>query len=109
MSTVLDLLTWVFISTGAFLGILGGIGMHRFRDFYSRLHAAGTTDTLCSALFIFGLMLQSGLSLVSVKLFFIFALLYFASPTSTHCLASAGLYSGLGPPWDGEPQRKGPC
>lgn len=95
MSLVLDLLTWTFLTAGAFLGILGGVGMHRFPDFYSRLHAAGMTDTLCSALFLFGLMLQAGLSLVTVKLFFIFALLYFASPTSTHCVANAALHGGL--------------
>lgn len=109
MSAVLDLLTWVCIIAGAFLGILGGIGMHRFPDFYSRLHAAGTTDTLCSVLFLFGLMLQAGLTLVSVKLFFIFALLYFASPTSTHSLANAAMHGGLSPRLDRGSEGRSKC
>lgn len=107
MSAVLDLLTWIFLITGTFLGILGGIGMHRFPDFYSRLHAAGMTDTLCSAFFLFGLMLQAGFSLVSVKLLLIFALIYFASPTSTHSLAYAATHGGLPPRLEGGPDGQG--
>ena len=91
MSAVLDLLTWVCIIAGAFLGILGGIGMHRFPDFYTRLHAAGTTDTLCAALFLLGLGLQAGLTLASFKLFLIFAFIFFTSPTASHSLANAAM------------------
>jgi multicomponent Na+:H+ antiporter subunit G len=109
VSAVLDFLTWLCLMAGAFLGIVGGIGMHRFPDFYSRLHAAGTTDTLCSALFVVGLMLQAGFSLESVKLFFIFALLYFASPTSTHCVAYAALHGGLSPRVSRGPEERNQC
>lgn len=97
MSLVLDLLSWVLLTAGAVLGILGGWGMHRFPDFYSRLHAAGTTDTLCAALFLLGLVLQAGLSLVSVKLLLIFLFLYFTSPTASHSLAEAARLGGLEP------------
>jgi len=65
---ILEILSWVCLMLGAVLGIIGGIGMHRFPDFYSRLHAAGTTDTLCAALFLLGLSFQAGLTLASFKL-----------------------------------------
>ena len=72
----LEILSWVCLVLGGVLGIVGGISMHRFPDFYTRLHAAGTTDTLCAALFLLGLGFQAGLSLASFKLFLIFAFIF---------------------------------
>ena len=94
---MIDLLSWVCLSLGGLLGIIGGIGMHRFPDFYTRLHAASTTDTLCAALFLLGLGLQAGLTLASFKLFLIFAFIFFTSPTASHSLANAAMLGGIKP------------
>ena len=96
----IDILSWICLVTGGLLGIIGGIGIHRFPDFYTRLHAAGVTDTLCATLILLGLALQAGLSLVTLKLFFIFVFLAFTSPTASHSLANAALHSGLKPKTD---------
>jgi multicomponent Na+:H+ antiporter subunit G len=97
---IVDLISWTFILAGALLGIAGGIGIHRFPDFYSRLHAVGITDTLCAALFLIGLGMQTGISIASIKLLLIFILLFFSSPTATHSLADAALLGGLKPELD---------
>jgi multicomponent Na+:H+ antiporter subunit G len=94
---IIEIISWFLISTGALLGITGGIGIHRFPDFYTRVHAAGISDTLCAALFLLGLSMQTGLSLASVKLLLIFIFLFFSSPTATHALANAALLGGLKP------------
>ena len=94
---ILEIISWIFIVAGALLGIAGGIGIHRFPDFYSRLHAVGITDTLCAALFLIGLGLQTGVSIASLKLLLIFILLFFSSPTATHALADAAFLAGLKP------------
>ncbi len=94
---ITDVLSWFCLVSGGLLGVVGGIGMHRFPDFYSRLHAAGTTDTLCAALFLLGLGLQAGLSLASAKLALIFVFLFFTSPTASHSVANAALHGGLKP------------
>jgi len=94
---MIELLSWVCLILGGLLGIIGGIGMHRFPDFYTRLHAAGTTDTLCAALFLLGLGLQAGLTLASFKLFLIFAFIFFTSPTASHSLANAAMLGGVKP------------
>jgi len=96
---MIDVLSWICLSLGGLLGIVGGIGMHRFPDFYTRLHAAGTTDTLCAALFLLGLGLQAGLTLASFKLFLIFAFIFFTSPTASHSLANAAMLGGV-KPWE---------
>ncbi|MCG6969187.1 MAG: monovalent cation/H(+) antiporter subunit G [Gammaproteobacteria bacterium] len=99
---IVDFASWSCIIAGALLSVIGGVGMHRFPDFYSRMHAAGTTDTLCAALILLGLGLQAGLSLVSFKLLLIFAFLLFTSPTATHALANAALQGNLKPKLDGD-------
>ncbi len=94
---ILDILSWICLVAGGALGIVGGIGIHRFPDFYSRLHAAGITDTLCAMLILLGLGLQAGWSIAAFKLALIFVFLFFTSPTASHALANAALHSGLKP------------
>ena len=94
---IIDTLSWICLLAGGMLGIVGGIGIHRFPDFYSRLHAAGITDTLCAMLILLGLGLQAGWSLTAFKLALIFVFLFFTSPTASHALANAALHSGLQP------------
>ena len=99
---IIDILSWICLLAGGALGIVGGIGIHRFPDFYSRLHAAGITDTLCATLILLGLGLQAGWSLAAFKLALIFVFLFFTSPTASHALANAALHSGLQPRLDNE-------
>lgn len=95
--SVIDLLSWIALVAGGFFGIVGGIGIVRFPDLFTRFHAAGITDTLGAALILIGLMLQAGASLVSVKLLLIFAFILFTSPTATHALAKAALHGRVRP------------
>ena len=97
MQEIVHLLSWILLVTGGFLGITGGVGILRFPDFYTRLHAAGVTDTLCAGFILIGLMLQAGLSLVTVKLMFVLLFLTLTSPTATHALAKAALHGKLNP------------
>lgn len=94
---IVDVVSWILLLGGGLVGILGGIGLLRFPDFYSRLHAAGMTDTLCALMIIAGLILQSGFTLLSLKLALILLFLLFTSPTASHALARAALTDGLKP------------
>jgi multicomponent Na+:H+ antiporter subunit G len=67
MDLVLDILSWVCLPGGAIFLLIGAIGVLRFPDFYTRLHAVSICDTLGAGLILLGLMLQGGLSLVTVK------------------------------------------
>jgi len=103
---IIDILSWICLLAGGALGIVGGIGIHRFPDFYSRLHAAGITDTLCAMLILLGLGLQAGWSIAAFKLALIFVFLFFTSPTASHALANAALHSGLQPKLDRDNRRE---
>ncbi|NCA70345.1 MAG: sodium:proton antiporter [Sphingobacteriia bacterium] len=97
MSLLWDLLTTVLLAGGVFLGVSGAWGMIRFPDFYTRIHAVGVTDTLSAGLILGGLMLQSGFTLVTVKLVFILLFLWHTSPAASHALARAARQDGLQP------------
>ena len=90
-----DGLSWVLISFGAIFSLIGGLGLIRLPDFYSRTHAGGLTDTLGASLLLFGLALQAPNWIVVVKLLLIVLLLYVTSPTTTHALVKAAFSRGL--------------
>ncbi|MEC9015342.1 MAG: monovalent cation/H(+) antiporter subunit G [Gemmatimonadota bacterium] len=94
---ILEVLSWISILGGLFFMIVGTIGVVRMPDVYTRLHAAGMTDTMGAGLLLLGMCFQAGLTLVLVRLVLIYAFLLFTSPISTHALASAALSGGLEP------------
>ena len=44
MSVALDLLSWVCLIAGGLFCVVGGIGLIRMPDFYTRMHAASVID-----------------------------------------------------------------
>ena len=102
MDLILDILSWVLIAGGAIFSVIGAIGLLRFPDFYTRLHAAGITDTMGAWMLLVGFMLQADHWLVIVKLALILVFLFFTSPTSSFSLAHAALSSGVDPMLDAD-------
>lgn len=101
MNAVLtDGLSWGLLVAGAFVVVAGGIGVVRLPDVYTRLHAAGMTDTLGAFLVLMGLAVQAGWSLVAVKLVMIWLLLLLTSPVASHALARAALAGEIEPRLD---------
>jgi len=86
------------VCAGVFFLLTGAIGLIRFPDFYTRMHAAGKCDTLGSLLVLIGLASHQGLDLASVKLVVIALFIFFTSPTATHAIARAAHRNRL-PMW----------
>ncbi|MEJ2178493.1 MAG: monovalent cation/H(+) antiporter subunit G, partial [Gammaproteobacteria bacterium] len=59
MELILDILSWLFLLGGSFFCLTGALGLLRFPEFFSRIHAASLTDTLGASLILIGLMLQA--------------------------------------------------
>ena len=95
--SLIDMASWVLLVAGGLFCIVGGIGLHRMPDLYTRMHAASVTDTLGAGLVLLGLILQAGWTLVMAKLVIIGLLIFFTSPAATHALARAALGRGLKP------------
>lgn len=97
LAHVLDIMSWALLVSGGFFVFVGGVGALRMPDFYMRMHAAGITDTLGTMLVLAGVILQSGLSLATVKLLAIAIFLFLTAPTAAYALANAARLSGLQP------------
>src|SRR5690606_38382817 len=82
---------------GSFLIVSGAVGVLRFPDFYTRMHAAGVTETLATLLILAGLMLHAGWGLALFKLVMILLFILLTSPTASHALAKAAQHGGLQP------------
>jgi len=97
MALAIDIVTGLLLAGGSFFVLVGSIGVIRLPDFYTRMHAAGVTDTLGAELILLAMMLQAGFSLVTVKIIAIAFFMFFTSPTSTHAVANAAWTAGLRP------------
>ena len=105
MLTVIHEIVVVFLLLmGVFFFFGTTVGLIRFPDFYSRMHAAGKGDTLSSFILLLGLGLYSlhDLSVASLlvlaKILFISIFIFVASPTATHAIMDAG-YEAAVKPW----------
>jgi multicomponent Na+:H+ antiporter subunit G len=91
------------LCTGVFLFAVGVVGILRFPDFYTRLHAAGKCDTLGAILLLLAIALfniqEFSLTntLVSLKILAILAFVFVSSPTATHAITEAALIGGVEP------------
>ena len=97
MEIVADAISWVLIALGSFFLVSGAIGLIRMPDVYTRMHAASVIDTLGAMLLILGLIFQAGFTLLTLKLLFVIALLFFFGPVASHALAQAALHAGIEP------------
>ncbi|MCG6948814.1 MAG: monovalent cation/H(+) antiporter subunit G [Acidobacteria bacterium] len=96
-ASIAEILSWVCILSGSIFLLIGGIGLIRLPDFYTRIHAAGMTDTMGAWLVLVGLMFTAGWSLVMVKLVVLVFFLAVTSPLASHALAKAAYLRGLEP------------
>ena len=102
MTQFVDIASWLLIILGSVFTLIGGVGILRLPDIYTRMHAASLTDTLGAGALLLGLMFQAGFSLIAVKLFLMLVFFFFTSPTSSFSLAHAALSSGVQPMLDSD-------
>ena len=83
---------------GSFLAFGSGtLGLFKFADPYTRMHALGMSDTLGVGLVGLGLILLSPDWILRIKLIIVLFLFWLINPTMTHMVAKAGLIHGVKP------------
>ena len=102
ITVIADFVSWFLIILGSISMLIGGIGVLRFPDVYTRMHAASITDTMGAGALLLGLAVQAGFTLIAVKLILMLVFLFFTSPTSSFSLAHAALSSGVDPILDAD-------
>jgi len=100
MMVILDGIAWGLILAGIFFVLTGALGLIRLPDLFTRLHAAGMTDSMGAGLMITGMAVvvvkgmlegEGGLWTVLVRLGLIYGFLLLTSPIGSHALSRAAL------------------
>ena len=103
---ILDIIFYLFLAIGVFFNLLAGIGLLRFPDVYTRLHAGTKCTTfgsifICGGIIIYGLVKWYGGDVDSsvLMLHTIGALvaILLTNPTGAHAIARAAHRSGVMP------------
>ena len=94
-----DWLSLGLTGAGAFFFFAGTLGLLRFPDVYTRLHALTKADNLGLGLTILGLTLQAESWFVVGQFVFIWILVMMSSATACHMIARSALRSGV-QPWE---------
>ena len=108
----MNIIVIILLTAGFLFFITTTVGILRFPDFYSRMHAAGKGDIFASLIMVFGLALYNfhhfslDEILVSLKIILIAVFIFLASPTATHAILAAGFESGV-KPWTKERNVEG--
>lgn len=96
---MVEILASVLLLAGVSVGLLGGIGLHRFESVYARLHAATKPSSLGLVLVLTGVALHSDNSGNAMKLALVIFFQLLTAPVAAHLLAGAAYRAGaeLGP------------
>ena len=89
MSVALDIFTAVAVVAGAFFFLAGTVGLLRFPDMLTRLHALTKADNLGLGLIVLGLLPQTGSVLAALKLVAIWLLVLVSGATVAQLIAQA--------------------
>jgi multicomponent Na+:H+ antiporter subunit G len=87
----------ILMVIGGIVAIIGGIGLIRFPDVYTRIHAQTVSNVGGCCLVLFGVFLEGFYSILSVKALFLIILIFLTAPIGAHIIAKAAYKSGIRP------------
>ncbi len=105
----LDIITYILIAIGCFFNILAVVGLLRFPDVYTRLHAGTKCTTFGSIFLILAVVIQSinvwvteGIisspqSVLTIHALIALVAILLTNPTSAHAMSRAAHRSGVKP------------
>lgn len=93
--TLSEYITVVFVIAGAIFFLAGTLGLLRFPDVYTRLHALTKADNVGLGLTVAGLLVQAESWAVAGKLLLIWALVLLAGASVAHLVARGALHRGV--------------
>jgi multicomponent Na+:H+ antiporter subunit G len=106
VNAALDWLGGALVLLGSLFVFVGGVGAIRLPDVFTRIHAAGITDTMGTLLVLAGCALHVGTALAVVKVAAILVFLLLTGPTATYALANAARLGGVLAPYMPEPRAE---
>lgn len=99
--TLLELISAGFVCVGFSFFLAGVVGLLRFPDVFTRLHAVTKADNVGLGFIVVGLSVSASDVFEVLELFAIWFLVMAASTTAAHLISRTALAEGL-EPWEGE-------
>ncbi len=93
--TLIEYVSLLLLVIGGFFFLAGTIGLLRFPDVYSRLHALTKADNVGLGFIVLGLSLQSDSFVVVGKLVLIWLLVLLSGSSVAHLIAKRALKKGI--------------
>jgi multicomponent Na+:H+ antiporter subunit G len=93
------LLAYIFLIAGAFFAIVTVIGLLRFPDVYTRIHAAAVVLTISGVLVSIGAAIYVWKFLLSLKLLLIGLFILISNPMAIHAISRASYRKKIALPW----------
>lgn len=90
MSSVVAALSWLSLLAGLLFFLTGALGLLRFPDLFSRIHAVTKADTTGFGFITLGLMLRAGSAQEALVLAFVWLLVMASGATNCQLLARYG-------------------
>lgn len=97
MNLTLDVLSVALLLAGTVFFVAGTVGLLRFPDLFTRIHALTKADNVGLGLIVLALVLQAASVWMALKLILIWVLILLASSTTGHLVASTALRIGIRP------------
>ncbi len=97
MGLMLDILSLALVFAGCAFFIAGTVGLLRFPDLFTCLHALSKADNLGLGLVVLGLVIRVATPADALKLILIWVLAMFAASTTCHLIARKALQTGARP------------
>lgn len=94
-----ELITSFFLLAGGTLVLISALGIVRFPDVYTRMHAAAKTGTVGICSMAIAVAVHFGLFHVSVMVVLIIAFFFLTAPIAAHLIGRAAYTVGT-PLWD---------
>lgn len=91
----LDLLAATLIAVGLAFFVAGTVGLLRFPDVFTRLHAVTKADNVGLGFVVFGLSIQAESGWEVVELLLVWVLVMLASTTAAHLISANALSQGF--------------
>ncbi len=97
MSLAADVVSVMLLLAGTVFFVAGTVGLLRFPDLFTRIHALTKADNVGLGLIVFGLVPQAASAAIALKLVLIWLLILLASSTMGHLLARSALRVDIRP------------
>ncbi|TET56280.1 MAG: cation:proton antiporter [Dehalococcoidia bacterium] len=102
----MNIVTYIFIGVGLFFNLIGVVGLHRFPDMYTKLHAATKCTTFGSVFLVMAVIMQAAgiwalegtsQSVMCIRAVVVLVALLVTNATGAHAIARAAHRSGEKP------------